>query len=247
MGKLQEFINNLLWHVNRSIYLWGGQGEDLSKLTENKIRAMETTKTNANKAIALWKQRKGIAGARAFDCSGLGIYLLQCVGALPNGFDTTANGLKGMCKKLIKSQLKKGDFVFKTYPSGKAYHIGYIVNDNLDVVEAQGRAYGVVQRPLSAGGWNWFGRPSFLRNEIEAQTQVTAFTLSRILKKGKRGNDVAAVQSVLNQKGFNAGTADGIFGTKTLNAVKAFQKSTGLKVDGIVGKDTCSLLGGVWK
>ena len=247
MGKLQDFINNLLWHVNRSIYVWSGQGEDLTKLTENKIRAMETTKSNANKAIALWKQRKGIAGARAFDCSGLGIYLLQCVGALPNGFDTTANGLKGMCKKLIKSQLKKGDFVFKTYPSGKAYHVGYIVNDNLDVVEAQGRAYGVVERSFSEGGWNWFGRPSFLRNEIEAQTQVTAFTLNRILKKGMRGNDVAAVQNVLNSKGYSAGTADGIFGTKTRTAVMNFQSEKGLTVDGKVGKNTCSALGGAWK
>ena len=38
MGKLQEFFDNLNWHAFRSIYLWGGQGEDLKDLTESKIK-----------------------------------------------------------------------------------------------------------------------------------------------------------------------------------------------------------------
>lgn len=246
MGKLQDFINNLNWHVGRSIYIWGAQGEDLSKLTEQKIRNMETSTSNANKAIRLWRERKNIVGARAFDCSGLGCYLMEVVGAVAHGFDTTANGLKGTCKKLLKSQLKKGDWVFKCYASGKAYHIGYIVDDNLNVVESQGRAYGVVKRPLSAGGWNWFGRPSYFRTEIEAQTKVTTFTLGRVLKKGSRGNDVANLQRVLNNQGYNAGTADGIFGSKTKIAIRNFQSQKGLTVDGKVGKNTCVALGGKW-
>lgn len=247
MGKLQDFINNLLWHAGRSIYLWGGQGEDLKKLNETKIRNMETSTTNAYKVIKLWNERKKIEGARAFDCSGLGCYLMAVAGAVSSKFDTTANGLKGTCKKLIKSQLKKGDWVFKVYPNGKAYHVGYIVDNNLNVVEAQGRAYGVVLRPLSAGGWNWYGRPSYFGAEIEAQAQVATFTLNRILKKGMKGNDVAAVQSALNRNGYNCGTADGIFGSKTRTAVLNFQNAKGLKADGIVGKDTCTVLGGIWK
>lgn len=246
MGKLQDFINNLNWHAGRSIYIWGAQGEDLSKLTEQKIRNMETSTSNANKAIRLWRERKNIVGARAFDCSGLGCYLMEVVGAVAHGFDTTANGLKGTCKKLLKSQLKKGDWVFKCYASGKAYHIGYIVDDNLNVVESQGRAYGVVKRPLSAGGWNWFGRPSYFRAEIEASIPKATFTLNRILKKGSRGNDVAGLQHALNALGYNAGTADGIFGRRTLIAVKNVQAQKGLTVDGKVGKNTCIAIGGKW-
>ena len=136
--------------------------------------------------------------------------------------------------------------MFKCYASGKAYHVGYIVDDNLNVVESQGRAYGVVKRSLSSGGWNWYGRPSYFKAEIEAQTKVTTFTLGRILKKGSRGNDVANLQRVLNNQGYNAGTADGIFGSKTQIAVRNFQAKRGLSVDGKVGKNTCVALGGKW-
>lgn len=53
-----------------------------------------------------------------------------------------------------------------------------------------------------------------------------------VLKLGSRGNEVKALQEKLNLK------ADGIFGPLTEEAVKDFQGSNGLEVDGIVGADT---------
>ena len=38
------------------------------------------------------------------------------------------------------------------------------------------------------------------------------------------------------------GTADGIFGNKTVEAVKAFQSAEGLTVDGIAGQQTLDIL-----
>ena len=67
----------------------------------------------------------------------------------------------------------------------------------------------------------------------------------RTLSNGSKGEDVKALQILLNGMGFNCGTADGIFGAKTLNAVKAFQKKVGLSADGIVGILTWSKLLGV--
>jgi hypothetical protein len=58
------------------------------------------------------------------------------------------------------------------------------------------------------------------------------------LKLNSRGTEVKELQTKLNALGYNCGTADGIFGNKTLNAVKEFQKDNGLAVDGIVGKNT---------
>jgi hypothetical protein len=61
------------------------------------------------------------------------------------------------------------------------------------------------------------------------------------IKKGAKGNAVKAIQYALNQLGYgNSGTksVDGNFGSGTRDAVKAFQKAMGIKVDGIVGKDT---------
>lgn len=57
-----------------------------------------------------------------------------------------------------------------------------------------------------------------------------------ILKLGSRGNEVKTLQEKLNLK------ADGIFGPLTEEAVKDFQRSNGLEVDGIVGANTLSKL-----
>ena len=53
-----------------------------------------------------------------------------------------------------------------------------------------------------------------------------------------RGDDVAALQVRLTEMGFNAGRVDGVFGEKTESAVKEFQKSVGIKVDGKCGPST---------
>lgn len=58
------------------------------------------------------------------------------------------------------------------------------------------------------------------------------------IKKGSRGTDVTYLQQRLTAKGYGVGTIDGIFGVKTLEAVKAFQAESGLAVDGIVGVNT---------
>lgn len=63
-----------------------------------------------------------------------------------------------------------------------------------------------------------------------------------VLKKGSKSYQVAVLQFKLNQLGFNCGKVDGVFGNGTYKAVCKFQKSKGLKVDGIVGKLTISAL-----
>jgi hypothetical protein len=56
------------------------------------------------------------------------------------------------------------------------------------------------------------------------------------------GSDVQLVQTKLTESGFTLGTIDGIFGKNTENAVKAFQSSRKILVDGIVGPETWSYL-----
>src|SRR5690606_21186177 len=69
-----------------------------------------------------------------------------------------------------------------------------------------------------------------------------AFASSGLLKIGSRGNAVVELQNKLNALGYNAGKADGIFGSKTRSAVMAFQRANGLTVDGIVGPATWAKL-----
>ncbi|MGM9538535.1 MAG: GH25 family lysozyme [Candidatus Onthomonas sp.] len=64
---------------------------------------------------------------------------------------------------------------------------------------------------------------------------------TRNLRMGSRGEDVKWLQTRLNQNGADL-AVDGIFGTLTDKAVRAYQKARGLTVDGIVGPKTRAAL-----
>lgn len=262
-GKLYEFIEYLNNEVkNGSIYVWGGQGE---KPTPDKIRRMETNQTNINRALNLYNKRKDkYPNMKMFDCSGLGVYWLYNLKHIISG-DMNAHMLMGACRTLAKSQLKKGDFVFRV-KNGNAYHIGYVVNDNLDVIEAKGRDDGVVKNGINAFGssyWNAFGRPekyfpelasktpSSATNPISTEYKQGSWSCARLLKLTSpytKGEDVTCLQKALAIKGFPCGStgADGVFGQGTEASVKSFQKKNGLEADGKAGKNTITALGGKW-
>jgi len=62
-----------------------------------------------------------------------------------------------------------------------------------------------------------------------------------LLYKGIRGATVRDLQTMLTSLGYGT-AADGIFGSRTERAVRAFQRSKGLGVDGIVGPATYAKL-----
>ena len=103
MAKIGKFIELAKGQVNKGIYVWGAQGQLLAtEVTPEWIRKKETSTANANKAIEMYEKRKGISGARAFDCSGLVCWSLTECGAKDKGFDKTAEGLRQLCSKLSK-------------------------------------------------------------------------------------------------------------------------------------------------
>ena len=65
---------------------------------------------------------------------------------------------------------------------------------------------------------------------------------SPVLRFGMKGSQVIAVQKSLIKAKYLTGTADGVFGYKTLEAVKAFQLDAGLEADGVVGPKTDNAL-----
>lgn len=60
----------------------------------------------------------------------------------------------------------------------------------------------------------------------------------RNLRSGARGGDVAELQGLLKVVGLDPGPADGIFGSRTTAAVRAFQDANALFIDGVVGRST---------
>ncbi|MDE6075294.1 MAG: spore cortex-lytic enzyme [Clostridia bacterium] len=64
-----------------------------------------------------------------------------------------------------------------------------------------------------------------------------------VLRQGSKGGEVKEVQRRLKQWGYYDGSVDGIYGAKTVEAVKRFQRKNGLTADGIAGKSTYEALG----
>ena len=88
--------------------------------------------------------------------------------------------------------------------------------------------------PLNNYTYNISG--SVMHHDIKP-TEYRKYNLTRVLKKGCRGNDVKELQKELGIK------QDGIFGNTTLKKLKVYQKANGLNVDGVVGEKTAHKLG----
>ena len=73
---------------------------------------------------------------------------------------------------------------------------------------------------------------------MQKNTKVQALS-----KYGSQGEEVRQIQTKLKRWGYYNGSVDGIFGSKTLSAVKSFQKKNGLTVDGIAGTKTLAAMG----
>ena len=66
---------------------------------------------------------------------------------------------------------------------------------------------------------------------------------AEVLKSGSTGATVKTVQTKLKNWGYYTGSVDGIYGPKTVAAVKYFQSKNGLTQDGIVGAKTAAAMG----
>lgn len=62
-------------------------------------------------------------------------------------------------------------------------------------------------------------------------------------KYGSNGEEVKQIQTKLKNWGYYSGNVDGIYGSKTFEAVKKFQRKNGLTADGIAGDKTLAALG----
>jgi len=88
------------------------------------------------------------------------------------------------------------------------------------------------------------GKNNFLTTLIILLVFLLSITITVSAFQAKlndRGRDVMEIQKYLKTLGYNA-APDGIFGRSTENAIKDFQRSQNLSVDGIAGDNTRQLL-----
>lgn len=157
MIELSAF-NEYLYNQLGMPYLFGGQHTELTP--QNYVAVItrkETSAENIEKAIKYCEKKfaEGYDVLYAYDCSGLGMYYLQNVThEFPS--DLNANGMMGKCD--VVDSVRSGYWVFRTNESGRATHIGYMVSDT-ELIEAKGRAYGVVLNKYKPSAWSKIGKP----------------------------------------------------------------------------------------
>lgn len=78
---------------------------------------------------------------------------------------------------------------------------------------------------------------------VLAGTAEQDSSISALSKVGSRGAEVRAIQQKLKDRSLYTGTVDGIYGTKTKDAVIKFQKQQKIAADGIAGPVTLKRLG----
>ena len=175
---------------------------------------------------------------RCYDCRGFTRWVLGRVGISLKGAGATSqwNNDDNWEFKGTIDQYNGGLAVFfqqSTTDKRVMSHTGFLIGDGMII-----HCSGTVKKEKLYKKITHFAIPKGLGGDIPVPTTKPT------IKRGSRGPYVTLAQTELIAKGFNVGNtgADGIFGAKTEDAVKAFQKAAGLKADGIIGMSTWDAL-----
>ncbi|MDZ8052701.1 MAG: peptidoglycan-binding domain-containing protein [Aulosira sp. ZfuVER01] len=75
-----------------------------------------------------------------------------------------------------------------------------------------------------------------------AKKPTTKANQTIALRLGSQGQSVKVAQDFLKKQGLYTGNVNGVFNKETRSAVMKFQKSKGLKADGIIGRRTLAAM-----
>ena len=150
-----------------------------------------------------------------------------------------------------------GDLIFYDWQddgkgdnTGNPDHVGIvekISGDTIILIEGNYQD-SVMRRHIRIGARyiRGFGVPKYAEETAVEKKKQEGFTMEmRYLSNGCKGEDVKALQILLNGRGYNCGTVDGYFGSKTEKALRRCQTAEKLGVDGVAGPQTMGHLMGV--
>lgn len=216
-------------------YIWGKSGQVWTQANQ----------AAATRAMTVKYGSKWI-GKIVADCSGLFVWAFKKLGfKIYHGSNTIFNKYCSTTGPLAgEVRIRRGTAVFQN-TNGKRGHIGLYVGGGM-CVEEHGTQAGIIKSPLST--WDEWGELKDVdyTDEIwETFDIIPADTLS----KGAKGELVKWLQRGLVEAGYDVGKEkdgspliDGIYGTDTVSAVRAFQSDKGLAPDGKAGKKTMAAI-----
>ena len=207
-------------------YIWGKYGQVWTQANQDAASRDMTVKYGQK-----W------VGKRVADCSGLFVWAFkQHGGKIYHGSDTIWNKYTVPETRIALAgevKIRYGAAVFQNN-GGKRTHIGWYRGGGM-VEEEQGTRTGCVLSPLAT--WDEAAELKDADYTGEIYETFNILPLDTITK-GAKGELVKYLQRALDEYGYDVGKIDGIFGTETLSAVRAFQSDHGLTPDGKVGKLT---------
>ena len=245
-------------------YIWGGYGEKLCTPSFRKERASAypSQKKNIYRYCQVLSGQKTVCngckynGKQAYDCAQLTRYACKAGGKeLVSGANSQwKSGVWEKRGTIDTFPDEPGVILYHVNSEGTMTHTGVAVGGGM-AVEARSAAYGVVKTAIKNRLWtHWAVLPGVLSDDGEQSTTATENTQEspsksengttgivvvtmNTLRRGNKGAQVKVLQFLLNENGFNAGNVDGIFGSNTEKAVKAYQTYKRLSVDGICGRN----------
>lgn len=151
-------------------------------------------------------------------------------------------------RAVSRNSLRKGDIVFFDWDgSGDCDHVGIVESvgsSRITTIEgntssgnsgSQSNGDGVYRRYRTYSQIAKAIRPAY---DAETSGGGTCNVTVQEVQNGSKGGSVYVLQAFLKSKGYYTGKVDGEAGNLTANAIGAFQKAMGLKVDKICGTNT---------
>jgi len=228
-------------------YIWGAYGQQCTPSTRRSY-ANRSTCPEAESAVIIKRcqvcngSKSGCAGCEwypggtvlAFDCRGFVRWIFGRVGVSIQGAGATSqyNEDKNWSSKgEIKNLPEQVCCLFKKVGT-KMNHTGIYVGNGW-VIHCSGE---VKKEKLNRNSWTHYAVPKGMEGGVPVWMPT--------IRKGSKGEEVKYCQEILESLGYDIGSsgADGKFGTKTKEAVIAFQRDHGLGQDGVVGPLTWDAL-----
>lgn len=233
-------------------YVFGAWGEQCTPAGRKK-RARDKYPTIVTKCQVLNGSESSCAGCkwdlpvRMFDCRGFTYWILQQVGIKINGQGCTSqynDKTNWVVRGDIKDMPRDKVCIIFTGTAKTKEHTGVYLGDGSTVECSSGVQFFKTMKTK----WKYYAIPVGLYDETpqpapqpEPTPQPAKHTT---LRKGARGEEVLEMQRKLLKHGeaLPRFGADSIFGNETMAAVKNFQLTKGLVVDGICGPRTWAAL-----
>ncbi len=153
------------------------------------------------------------------------------------------SGDKGVIVRLIQTRLKELDYytgsISGTYDSRTVNAVKAFQKKN--GLTADGVCGSSTQAELFGSGMSSAATPTPTPRPT-ATPRPTLEKPGSTVRSGSRGDDAKLVQQRLITLGYLSGKADGIFGSQSVTALKAFQKRNSLVADGVAGSGTNAVL-----